>query len=167
MWNSRNDLRIFRESLPKISKVDVVKKSFIGKMMTGRHFPLQCWHVYQTHPTNPKKYCSNTSDWNCCVNSKNNFQPNVVKIFNRQPRKNKHFTARVAELGLSWQETFLHYIDFEKNEAIRYQFRRAGNENSLKWMISGEMGRKNYFQNSCFLGGTVELGVVAVTGVQS
>jgi len=32
---------------------------------------------------------------------KNHFQPNVVKIFDRQPRKNEHFTARVAELGLT------------------------------------------------------------------
>jgi len=28
-----------------------IEEKFLGKMMTIRHFPLQCWHVHQTRPT--------------------------------------------------------------------------------------------------------------------
>jgi len=55
------------------------------------------------------------------------------------------------------RETFLDYIDFEKNAAIRVRFRRVGSENPLKWIVSGEMGRHNYFQNSENQSKTVEL----------
>jgi len=56
-------------------------------------------------------------------------------------------------------ETFLTTSVLKKNAAIRDQFRHAGNKTPLKWMVSGEMGRQNYYQNSENQSKTVELGL--------
>jgi len=55
----------------------------------------------------------------------------------------------------------------KKNTAIRDQLRHAGNENPLKWMDSGNMGWQNYFQNSYFPAGTVELGLGMLRSVEN
>jgi len=50
-------------------------------------------------------------------------------------------------------------LHFEKIAAIRDRFRHAGNKNPSKWMVSGEMDRQNYYQNSENQSKTVELGL--------
>ena len=56
-------------------------------------------------------------------------------------------------------ETFLTTSVLKKNAAIRDQFRHAGNENPLIWMVSDKMGRQKIFQNSENQSKAVELGL--------